>query len=190
MTRSGVAEHWTKHNSWPWTAPPGTWYRQEVFGAGFGYSGPSLVQSRLGTKGFPENGLGELHYVGATSSGAMQHWRRVTGGMWEYVTTFGAGVTSGPALIEGTYGAGNEAGIGNFELCVAVGEQIQHWWRHNSSGGPWTLGAEFGNAASRVVGLLQGTYGTNLEIIVQRTDGRYQHYWRDGAGWHAGVIMV
>ncbi|MCA1570030.1 MAG: hypothetical protein LC798_06845 [Chloroflexi bacterium] len=99
-------------------------------------------------------------------------------------------MTSGPALIEGTYGAGDESGTGNFEVCVVTGQRIQHWWRHNRSLGAWTLGAEFGDGAIRVVGLLQGTFGTNLEIIVQRTDVRYQHYWRDGAGWHAGAVVV
>jgi hypothetical protein len=99
------------------------------------------------------------------------------------------GCTSGPALIEGTYGAGDDSGVGNFELCVVVGSRIQHWWRHNRGLGQWTMSAEFGDGVARVVGLLQGTYATNLEVIVQRTDARYQHYWR-AAGWHAGVVVV
>jgi hypothetical protein len=41
-----------------------------------------------------------------------------------------------------------------------------------------------------VLSLLQGSFGFNLEVIVERTDGRHQHYWRDGAGWHAGVVIV
>jgi hypothetical protein len=28
------------------------------------------------------------------------------------------------------------------------------------------------------------------ELIVQRTDDHYQHYWRDGAGWHGGPIIT
>ncbi|MHA7291322.1 C1 family peptidase [Arthrobacter sp. MDT3-24] len=188
--RSGAAEHWTKHNSAPWTTPPGRWYRREIFGRGFAFSGPSLVQSRLGLTGSPENGNGELHYVGATRAGDMQHWRRVPGAGWALLSSFGTGVSSGPALIEGTYGAGDESGIGNFELCVTVGDHIQHWWRHNAGLGPWTPGAEFGDGVARVVGLLQGTYGTNLELMVQRTDGKFQHYWRDGAGWHPGPVVV
>lgn len=190
IDRDGVAEHWTKHNSAPWTRRPGEWYHQETFGSGFGYSGPSLVQSRLGVTGVPENNRGELHYVGATSTGEMQHWRRATGGTWQLQGTFGAGVTSGPALIEGTYGAGDDSGIGNFELCVVAGSRVQHWWRHNRSLSGWALSAEFGDGAARVVGLLQGTYGTNLEIIVQLLDGHFQHFWRDGAGWHAGPVVI
>ena len=187
--RTGEAEHWTKHNSAPWTRLPGQWYRREMFGSAFGFSGPSLVQSRLGVTGSPENGRGELHYVGATSAGELQHWRKAASGSWQFLSRFGVGVTSGPALIEGTYGAGDESGVGNFELCVAVGQRVQHWWRHNRSLGAWIMGAEFGDAVARVVGLLQGTNGTNLEMIVQRTDQRYQHYWRDGAGWHPGSLV-
>ncbi len=190
VTREGTAEHWAKQNGAPWNQLPGEWYRREAFGGGFQFSGPSLVQSRLGLAGSPERGRGELHYVGATTAGTMQHWRRVPGGSWQNVGTFGAGVSSGPALIEGTYGAGNEAGVGNFELCVTVGGRVQHWWRHNASLGAWNLGAEFGSGIRRVVGLLQGTYATNLEMIVQLNNGRYQHYWRDGAGWHPGPIIV
>jgi hypothetical protein len=29
----------------------------------------------------------------------------------------------------------------------------------------------------------------NLEVIVLRTDGQLQHYWRDGAGWHEGPVI-
>lgn len=190
INRSGTAEQWTKHNSAPWTQPPGRWYPRGQFGRDFQFSGPSLVQSRLGVTGSPENGSGELHYVGTTNAGEMQHWLRATGGAWTLSSTFGTGVTSGAALIEGTYGAGDDSGIGNFELCVTVADHIQHWWRHNASRGPWTLSAEFGEGVARVVGLLQGTYATNLELVAERNDGGFQHYWRDGAGWHAGPIIT
>ena len=189
ITRAGTAEHWTKHNGAPWTMLPGTWYRRAVFGADFAFSGPSLVQSRLGVGGVPENGQGELHYVGAAFDGSLQHWV-LRGSQWLRLGTFGQGAISGPCLIEGTYGAGNEAGVGNFELCVAVGGSIEHWWRHNASLGPWNRSATFGTDVRRVVGLLQSSFGTNLELIAERTDGHFQHYWRDGAGWHAGAIVV
>jgi hypothetical protein len=70
---------------------------------------------------------------------------------------------------------GDESGVGNFELCVTVGETIEHWWRHNASGAAWTRSAVFGDAARRVVGLIQSSFGTNLELIVERTDNRFQH---------------
>jgi hypothetical protein len=190
VTQSGQAEHWTKNNSAPWKRLPGEWYLRRRFGSNIRYGGPALVQSKIGVTGSPENGSGELHYACTGTNGQMQHWRRQAGSTWSLVSIFGQNVTSAPCMIEGTYGAGNEMGIGNFELCVAVGNQIEHWWRHNSSLGPWNRSAVFGADVRQVVGLIQSTYATNLEVIVVRTDSRYQYYWRDGSGWHAGVIIT
>jgi Papain family cysteine protease len=189
VTQSGQAEHWTKHNSAPWTRTPGEWYLQQCFGSNIAFGGPSLVQSKLGVSGSPENGRGELHYVGTAVNGELQHYRRATLG-WELLGTFGQNASSAPCMIEGTYGAGNEMGVGNFELCVESGGQIEHWWRYNTVQGPWNRSAVFGADVRRVVGLLQSTYGTNLELIAERHDGRYQHYWRDGSGWNAGTVIV
>jgi hypothetical protein len=105
------------------------------------------------------------------------------------VGTFGAGITSAPCLIEGQFGAQDELDVGNFELCVAANGQIEHWWRDNHALGPWTRSAVFGQSVRRVVGLIEGL-GFNLELVAERTDGRYQHYWRDGAGWHAGPVIT
>jgi hypothetical protein len=190
VTPDGQAEHWTKHNSSPWTHRPGEWYLRQRFGGGLAYGGPSLVQSRLGGGPAPENGQGELHYVGTTWDGQMRHYRRPTGGTWQPAGAFGQGVTSAPVLIEGTFGTGDETRVGNFELCVAAGDQVQHWWRHNASLGPWVQSATFGAGVKRVVGLLQGTYRFNLEVVVQRTDDHYQDYFRDAGGWHAGPVIT
>jgi hypothetical protein len=190
VTQSGQVEHWTKHNSAPWTHLPGEWYLKERFASSVVYGGPSLVQSKLGVTTSPENGSGELHYVCTGADGQMQHWRRPANGTWSLLDHFGQNVMSGPCMIEGTYGAGNEMGVGNFELCVALGNQIEHWWRHNASAGPWNRSAVFGVDIRRVVGLIQSTYATNLEGIAERTDGRFQHFWRDGSGWHMGVIIT
>ncbi|MBP2329350.1 hypothetical protein JOF56_009735 [Kibdelosporangium banguiense] len=181
VNQYGQAEHWTKHNSAPWTREPGEWYQRATFGADFAFGGPSLVQSRLGG--------GELHYVGTVTSGAMRHYRYGASG-WTLENTFGDNASSAPCLIEGTYGAGNETGVGNFELCVAVSDRIEHWWRYNAVPGAWNLSAVFGAQVRRVVSLLQSTYGTNLELVAERTDGAYQHYWRDGGGWHTGPIVT
>ena len=56
VTQSGQAEHWTKHNSAPWTHKPGEWYLRERFGAGIGYGGPALVQSLLALGPCPRTG--------------------------------------------------------------------------------------------------------------------------------------
>jgi len=41
-----------------------------------------------------------------------------------------------------------------------------------------------------VAGLVEGSYGFNLECIVLLTTGHIQHWWRDGSGWHAGPVIV
>jgi hypothetical protein len=67
---------------------------------------------------------------------------------------------------------------------------VQHWWRNNqSSSFPWTMGASFGSGVKTVVSLLQGSFGFNLEVIVLRTDGVLQHYYRDDGGWHAAEVI-
>ena len=188
---AGQLEHWTKHNSAPWVYAPGEWYQEQTFGANIAFGGPALVQSRIGVLGYPENGSGELHYVCTAVGGVMQHYSRGLAG-WSLLGTFGQNVTSGPCMIEGTYGTHDETGIGNFELCVAVNGQIEHWWRYNTTpGGAWSQSAAFGSEINRVVSLIQSTYGTDLEVIAERTDGHYQHYWRDeNLAWQAGPIIT
>ena len=83
----------------------------------------------------------------------------------------------------------DEQGIGNFELCVAVGGRIQHWSRANSTTQAWTLGGTFGQNVLAVAGLMQGSFGFILELIALTTGNQLQHYWRDGAGWHAGPVI-
>jgi hypothetical protein len=92
-------------------------------------------------------------------------------------------------MIEGQFGMGNEDAIGNFEVCVAVGGRVQHWWRNNSGGMAWSNSATFGHDVQAVTALIQGSFGFNLEVIVLRTDGMLQHYWRYGAGWHEGPVI-
>jgi hypothetical protein len=73
-----------------------------------------------------------------------------------------------------------------------VNGRVEHWWRDNGAGAAarWRRSAVFGSNVARVLALLQGPFSGNLELIVQRWDARVQHYWRDGAGWHAGVVIV
>jgi hypothetical protein len=101
----------------------------------------------------------------------MHHLHRV-GTTWVELAAFGANVDSAPCLIEGTYGAGNELGVGNFELCVAVQGRVEHWYRWNAGQGPWTLSAVFGSGVRRVLGLIQSTFGTSSEIIVENQKAR------------------
>ena len=92
-------------------------------------------------------------------------------------------------MIEGEFNAANEKAVGNFELCVAAGGQVQHWWRANSGDGLWRKSATFGHDIRAVAALVEGSFGFNLEVVVLRNDNKLQHYWRDGGGWHEGVVI-
>lgn len=75
---------------------------------------------------------------------------------------------------------------------------MEHWWRGNAGGSAWSRSAVFGHDVAAVTGMLQGSFGFNLEVVVLRTDGLLQHYWRGGAsrtgsgggvGWHEGAVI-
>ena len=110
--------------------------------------------------------------------------------VWNEGVCFGAGVFSPPVMIQGQFGAIAETQPGNFELCVAVGGMVQHWWRDNLFGTGWHMSATFASGVLAVAGLLEGSYGFNLECIVLLYTGHIQHWWRDGAGWHAGPVIA
>jgi hypothetical protein len=175
-TADGSLNHWWRAN--------GAWSDGGRFATGVANSGASLVQGNYG-------GQGNFELVCVLDTGAMQHWWRDNdGGMvWRQGPTFGSGVASPPCMIEGQYGAGDEHAVGNFELCVAVGGQAQHWWRDNQADMAWHMSATFGHDIQAVAGLIEGSFGFNLEVVVLRTDQMLQHYWRDGAGWHEGPVI-
>jgi hypothetical protein len=166
-----------------WWRDGGGWHNGVKFGSSVAYSGPSLIQSHYGAQG-------NFELVCVLNSGRMQHWWRDNdhGMVWHAGPEFGTGIGSPPCMIEGSYGAGNEKAAGNFELCVAAGGAVQHWWR-NQSDLLWRQSATFGHSVLAVVSLVEGSYGFNLEVIVLRTDSKLQHYWRDSAGWHEGPVF-
>ena len=86
-------------------------------------------------------------------------------------------------MIEGQYGYVDETQQGNYELCVAKDGQVQHWWRANTGDRQWRHSVTFGHDVQQVLGLLEGSFGFNLEVLVLRTDQQLQHYWRSGDGW-------
>ncbi len=178
-TADGRLNHWWRTNGAPWT-----WYDGGRFGSNVLLSGPALIQSNYGRQG-------NFELVCVLNTGQMQHWWRDNdnGRVWNAGPTFGSGIYSPPCMIEGQYGMGNELMVGNFELCVAVGGQIQYWWHDNVSGMGWHQSATFGHDVQAVVGLIESSYGFNLEVVVLRTDQMLQHYWRDGNGWHEGVVI-
>jgi C1A family cysteine protease len=184
-TSDGRLNHWWRTNGAPWT-----WSDGGRFGANIALSGASLVQTQYGNQG-------NLELVAVLATGQMQHWWRNddSGNVWAASATFGSGVTSPPCMIEGQYGASDENHPGNFELCVAVGGQIQHWWRDNQGNQQWQMSATFGSGLGgnvtirSVVALVEGSYGFNLEVVALRSDNQLQHFWRDGAGWHNGPVI-
>ncbi len=169
-------EHWWRNTSMEWQ-------KSVDFGANVATMGASLIQSSWGN----------LELVCVLKNGQMQHWWRddAHGGVWKSDPGFGTGITSPPCMIQGQYGMANEYSNGNFELCVATPQgTVQHWWRDNQqSSFPWAMSATFGSNVARVIALLEGSFGFDLEVIVLRTDGMLQHYWRDSGGWHAGVSI-
>ncbi|KPI32951.1 peptidase C1A papain [Actinobacteria bacterium OV450] len=176
-TADGRLNHWWRINGAPWT-----WNDGGRFASGIAHFGPALVQTRSR----------HLDLVATRADGRMQLWWRddPNGFTWRPGEVFGSAITSAPCLIEAQYGALDEDTAGNYELCaVGAGGRVEHWWRGNASGSAWTRSAEFGHDALAVTGMLQGSFGFNLEVIVLRTDRRLQHYWRDPAGWHEGPVI-
>jgi hypothetical protein len=189
-TSDGRLNHLTRHDGFPWRGMrPGTWLDRGRFAGNVQFSGPSLVQARhVSALDWTER-YADLHVVAVLTNQEMEHWTLVAGQAWTSLGRFAAGIASPPCMIEGQFGMGNEVGQGNFELCVAVSGQVQHWWRHNSGDGAWHQSATFAHDVAAVTGLLQGSFGGNLELIVLRTDEQMQHYWRDGVGWHEGAVI-
>jgi Papain family cysteine protease len=178
-TADGRLNHWWRENGPPWT-----WHDGGRFASNVAYSGASLVQGREGAHG-------SLEVVCVLQNGQMQHWWRDDdhGFTWKLRDTFGANVMSPPCMIEGQFGAVNEKQSGNYELCVAVGGKVQHWWRNNNGDKLWRHSADFGHDVMAVTGLVEGSFGFNLEVVVLRQDKKLQHYWRDAGGWHEGPVI-
>jgi hypothetical protein len=178
-TTDGRLNLWWRDNGAPWA-----WHDGGRFASGVAYSGAALVQGRDGSHG-------SLEVVCVLANGQMQHWWRDddNGFIWKLRDTFGTGISSPPCMIEGQFGATDERQGGNYELCVAVGGTVEHWWRNNNGDKLWRKSATFGHDVMAVAGLVEGSFGFNLEAIVLRWDRQLQHYWRDGAGWHEGPII-
>ncbi len=178
-TKDGRLNHWWRIDAAPWT-----WTDGGRFAANIALSGASLVQTHYGKQG-------NLELVAVLTSGQMQHWWRNddSGNVWTAGETFASGVSSPPCMIEGQYGASDENHVGNFELCVAVGGKVQHWWRNNQGNQQWAQSATFGANIKAVTSLIEGSYDFNLEVVALRNDNQLQHFWRDGAGWHDGPVI-
>ncbi len=157
-----------------------TWNTGPVFGSGVREAGSSLIQTTQGN----------LELVCVLDNGTLQHWTRADGTTWAWsnTSTFAANCNYAPVLIEGQYGRSDEFASGNYELVVALTSGLlQHWWR--GADHVWRPSVTFGADIDCAVSIVQGSFGFNLEVIAQRRDGNLQHFWRDNAGWHTGVII-
>jgi hypothetical protein len=178
-TADGRLNHWWRERGSEWQ--DGGYFAAEVL-----HSGPALVQTRAP----------RLEIVCVLADGTMQCWRCEVAygiperpGLWYPGEIFGSGVSSPPCMIEGQFSAVDEDTAGNYELCVTVGDRVEHWCRDNQGLSGWHRSATFGHDVRAVVGLVEGSFGFNLEVVVLRTDNRLQHYWRDDTGWHEGPII-
>jgi hypothetical protein len=82
---------------------------------------------------------------------------------------------------------------GNYELCVAVNGSIEHWWTGGNSAANWQKSATFGTnqpgkTIQQVLGLIESSFGFDLEVIALLSDGSVQHFWRSG-NWFPGPVF-
>jgi hypothetical protein len=180
-TGNGTLKHWWRANG---PGGPMTWSQSAQFGSDIQLSAASLVQR------FDDG----LDVICVTAAGAMQrYFRPSAGAAWQACETFARGVSSPPVMIAGQYGATDETVMGNYELCVAVDGVIQHWWKGSPENlaSIWTMSTTFGENVKQVLGLIQSSFGFDLEVIALLNDGTLQHYWRYSSdlSWHAGPIF-
>jgi hypothetical protein len=180
-TGNGTLNHWWRDNG---PSGPMTWSESTQFGSGILLSAAALVQR------FDDG----LDVVCVTSDGKMQRYFRPTAGApWQACEAFGSGVASPPVMLEGQYGATDETVAGNYELCVAVKGAIQHWWKGSpeNPGSTWSMSASFGENVKQVLGLIQSSFGFDLEVVALLNDGTLQHFWRYASdlSWHAGPVF-
>ena len=157
------------------------WAQSASFGSNVALSAPTLIQRF-------DNGL---DVVVVNNNGTMQrYWRDDAHDKgWAPAETFGSGVKSPPVMIQGQFGETNETVPGNYELCVAVNGAIQHWWTPTTGTYSWTHDATFGSNVKEVLGLIQSSYGFDLEVIALLENGSIQHFWRSNT-WNAGPIIA
>jgi hypothetical protein len=41
----------------------------------------------------------------------------------------------------------------------------------------------------QVLGLVEGSFGFNLEVVAELDNGGLQHFYRDGSGWQSGPVF-
>ncbi|MCK9893884.1 hypothetical protein [Frankia sp. AgB32] len=137
---------------------------------------PSLIQSRLGTKGNFEL------LVPAADVGLQHLWRNhdVHGYPWSAPKLFGAnlGKVDAVSLIHGTLGGG----AGMLEAVARVGSRLVHLTRDNTA--VWRTGPVFGEGVAGNPALIQSSFGDgshNFEVVTPAAGGGLIHYYRNNS---------
>jgi Papain family cysteine protease len=168
----GTMVHWWRNEA------NNAWAQSVVFGKDVAMGGATLMER------FDKG----LDYICVNKDGTMQRYYRVLNGGWSAEEKFGSNVHSSPVMIRSEFSESNETAPGNYELCVAVNGQFQHWWTPGEAAAKWTMDASFGTNIKQVLGLIESSFGFDLELIALLNDGSIQHFWRDNT-WHAGPIF-
>jgi C1A family cysteine protease len=194
--KNGALDNWSRDDS----ANDAAWTLKATFGKDIRLSGATLMQ-RWAAKGEPYADLpAGLDFVCVTKDKTLQRWWRDDPNKagWVACETFANNVDSAPVMIRSQFGASDETVPGNYELCVAVDGSIEHWWMKGNpepgTSGEWTMSEIFqtdqqGRKVKQVLGMIESSYGFDLEVIAELDNGDLQHFSRDGAGWHAKIVF-
>jgi hypothetical protein len=95
-------------------------------------------------------------------------------------------------MIESLNADGDELSAGALQLFVEAHNRIEHWILPAPTPTrpftTWNQVTTFGKDVLRVVGALQGS-SSNLEVYVERTDGRFEAWERAGINWLPAAII-
>jgi hypothetical protein len=165
--------HWSRN-------PSGfAWTQKENFGSNIAFGSASLIER------FDRG----LDYIAVNLDGTMQRYTKPYGiNTWTACEKFGSKVNTPPVMIRSQFGASNESVPGNYELCVVVNGQIQHWWTAGESPAAWLNSAVFGSGVKSILGLIEGSFGFDLELIALLNNDSVQHFYRSN-NWYAGPIF-
>jgi hypothetical protein len=198
---TGELENWYRNNVGGLYS--GQWFKKATFGSEIPLSGATLVQRWAKDGNHGVDIPAGLDLVCVNNDHTMQRWWRDDPNTTKWVACekFGLdqdkpqNIASPPVMICSHFVASDETVPGNYELCVAVNGQIQHWC---SSGNPepttnlkwYHCSQVFGNNVQQVLGLIYSSFG-NLELIALLANGSLQHFWRDSnnAIWNPGPIL-
>lgn len=188
---NGVLQHW-----WKGPAPDYRWGRGLDIASGVKMSGPAFVQGTAAG-----NNPGNFYVAAVLDTGELQMWWwdhawAPLGKPWVAAEKFGSGFgATPPVMIQSQRFTTAENQQGNFELLIVKNGSVEHWWRSNErlmaetpgSVNRWNKGLTFGSNVKHVWGLMQSSYGGNLEAIVENNNGKFQHWWETGAKWYMGI---